>query len=130
MAPARLTQGLVYRRGSRSATNFTPRAGVDTRGRRGQAAGLSTFEPFELGSGEKAQVIDLGLLPSSLQAFADDPGEGGTAGHVSIVPVDAGGNIDQTLLDEWAAARETGQTHPLTAAVQEAVIEVRTRRKS
>jgi hypothetical protein len=76
--------------------------------------------------GEKVQVIDVSLLSSPLQALADDPAAGGTVGHVAITPVDREGNVDQALLDAWADFRGTGQTHPLTAAVHEAVIEVRT----
>jgi hypothetical protein len=125
MPPARRNQGLVYRRGSRTSDNFTPRPDRDTSGSEGQAPGLSAFEPFQLGLGEKVQVVDLSLLPSSLQALADDPGAGGIPGHVSIAPVNERGEVDRAVLAEWASTRGTGQVHPLTAAVLEAVVEVR-----
>jgi hypothetical protein len=75
-----------------------------------------------LHSGEKVQVIDLSLLQGPLQALADDPGEGGTPGHVAIVPVDADGNVDQALLEEWADARNADLPHPLTDLVLAAVV--------
>jgi hypothetical protein len=56
---ARGVPQLVYRGGSRTPTNLTPRPGVDT-------TGLSTFETLEqaVGPGQKAQVIDTMRLRS------------------------------------------------------------------
>jgi len=129
MPPTPTNQGLVYRSGTRTVANFTPRPGRDTVARSGQAPGLSTSLPHELAPGDKVQVLDLSLLQGPLRAFADDPSEGGTPGHVTIAPVDANGNIDQALLEEWADARATGATHPLTDLVLAAVVQVNVRKQ-
>ncbi len=120
MAPVLRTQGFVYRRGSRSDANFTPRPGRDTVGRPGRIPGLSTVESLQ--PGERGQKIDLVRLALPLRAWADDPGLGGTAGHVSIAPVDDAGAFDQQQLDDWAASRSTGHRHALTQAVLTAVV--------
>lgn len=129
MPPTPTSQGVVYRSGNRTEQNFTPRPGKDTTGRPGQAPGLSTFRPYELGPREKVQVIDLTLLQSPLRAFDDDPTEGGTAGHVSIVPVDSAGEVDQALLEEWARSRGSSPAHRLTELVLAAVVQVNLRRQ-
>jgi hypothetical protein len=117
------TVRVVYRLGPFRATNFTPRPGKDTVGRPGQAPGLSTFEVIRLGRKDKAQVIDLALLQPPLQAIPDDPGADGTPGHVSIVPVDDTGAVDQQLLDAWASWRIQSSIHPLTQIVMDAVVQ-------
>jgi hypothetical protein len=77
-----------------------------------------------LGPKDRAQVIDLALLKPPLQGIPDDPGAGGTPGHVSIVPVDDSGTVDQQLLDEWASWRAQHNTvHPLTQIVLDAIVQ-------
>jgi hypothetical protein len=123
-------QGIVYRGGSRSPDNFTPRHGKDTVGRPGQAPGLSTFENIELAAepGEKAQVIDLSRLRPPLVGFLDDASLKGTPGHVAIAPVDATGDVDQELLEEWARTRGTDSPHRLTEMILAAVVRTNVRR--
>lgn len=96
----------VYRGGSASADNLTPRPGVDN-------TGLSTFDTVEAATppGGKAQVIDTGRL-SSLSAVPDAP----PPGHVSITPG------DPALVEQWAATRGTGQVHPYTQELQNAIV--------
>lgn len=121
MPPVPKTTGIVYRRGGLTGRNFTPRED-DLEGEPGAAAGLSTNE--SLPQGVKGHAIDLALLPPGLRAFADDPAEaGGEAGHVSIVPVNPQGEIDHEALERWAQARESGEDHPLTQLLLEAVVE-------
>jgi RHS repeat-associated protein len=99
------TPSVVYRGGSRTADNMTPRPGVDT-------GGLSTFET--LGSfrpGTKVQVINVSKL-KRLLATPDAP----PPGHVSIHPADLAEVAD------WAATRGTGQVHPYTQELLEAII--------
>jgi RHS repeat-associated protein len=95
---------LLYRGGSATPNNFTPRPLIDS-------TGLSTFDTLEAATppGGKAQVIDVSKL-KSLLAIPDAPPEG----HVSITPEDA------ALLEEWAATRGTGQVHPLTQELLDA----------
>jgi hypothetical protein len=76
-----------------------------------------------LSKGEKGQEIDLALLRFPLPAIADNPEEGGTPGHVTIVPVNEAGEIGQPLLEEWAASRDTDVQHPLTRILLEAIVE-------
>ncbi len=76
-----------------------------------------------LDAGTKGQRIDLSLLRPPLMVFADDPAEGGEAGHVAIAPVDVSGAIDGRLLEEWASYRDREGQHPLTAMLLEAVVE-------
>jgi hypothetical protein len=100
---------LVYRGGSAKPDNLTPRPGVDR-------TGLSTFDNLEAATppGGKAQVIDTSKLKPLLVAMPDAP----PPGHVSIGP------LDPALIDEWAATRGTGQTHPLTGAIAYAIVDV------
>jgi hypothetical protein len=113
---------MVYRKGSASPDNCTPRLGKDTAGAPGQAPGLSTFETVELKAGERAQIIDLGQLNAPLRGIPDDPRLGGIEGHVSIVPVDGTGNIDSRGLQDWAVSRGTGSIHPFTQIVRDAIV--------
>ena len=124
MATARRKQGAVYRFGPPSERNCTPRAEKDTAGRPGQEPGLSTFETPP-GGRRKVQKIDLALLREPLAAFADDPAEGGTPGHVAIAPVNkATGEIDYEKLREWAAFREQeGEVHEFTQIVLDSIVE-------
>jgi hypothetical protein len=109
-----MKNGLVYRGGSKTPQNLTPRPGIDR-------TGLSTFN--DLGKavkpGGKAQVIDVSHLDPSLQAVRDlfPPG------HVSIRPV------DPTLMVEWASTRGTGTIHPFTQMVIDAIVDTVTRPK-
>jgi len=68
---------IVYRGGSRTADNLTPRPGVDIQG-------LSTFETLELAvqPDGKAQSIGLFRLQAPLVGVPDAP----PPGHVSIRP--------------------------------------------
>jgi hypothetical protein len=127
MVTAHGTARLVYRRGRLTESTFTPRPGIDTASRPGQAPGLSTFETLSLRRGEVAQVIEVALLQPPLRAVPDDVAAGGTPGHVSITPVDAAGGVDQRLLEDWAATRGRSPTHPLTDNVLQAVVQINVR---
>ena len=96
---------VVYRGGSRTPDNLTPRPGIDIQG-------LSTFETLEFAvqPGSKAQAIDVSRLPAPLVAVPDAP----PPGHVSIRH---GFELIPEVLQvtaEWAASRGTGVTHPYT----------------
>ena len=120
MPPTQTSSGFVYRRGSLTAKQFTPRE-QDAQAGPGTAPGISTARTLE--AGVKGQKIDHARLPPGLRAFEDDLGEGGTDGHVAIVPVDEGGAIDRRRLDEWVASREAENEHELTRLLMEAVVE-------
>ena len=111
---------IVYVWGNLTADNFTPRPGRDTVGRAGQEPGLSAFQTPP--AGRKSQGIDLDSLRLPLKAFFDKPDEGGTEGHVSIAPADHSGKIDAKALEEWVAFRMTGQVHPFTQIIFDAVV--------
>ena len=85
--------GLVYRGGSKSDKNLTPRTkDVD---------GLSTFNKPIAG---KNQVINTSKL-TNLEAVPDNP----KSGHVSIKPK------DMSKMQEWIDSRDCPDTtHPLT----------------
>ncbi len=119
MPPTLQTAGTVYRCGAATKANLTPRPGRDTVGRTGQMPGLSTFGSLQ--ASVKGQQIDLALLQMPLRAFADDSAEGGTAGHVTIVPINEAGEVDRALLDEWAATRATDEHHRLTDLIVAAI---------
>jgi hypothetical protein len=104
-----MRSGVVYRGGSDTPTNLTPRPGIDT-------TGLSTFDNLETAvkPGGKAQVIDVSRLKPPLQAISDPS----PPGHVSIAP------SNPVLLEEWAATRGTETIHPLTQIVKDAIIGV------
>lgn len=127
MLPSIRTSGFVFRRGRLTEKTFTPRPGIDTVWRPGQAPGLSTFETLSLRRGEVAQVIDVAFLQPPLQAIPDDVAAGWTPGHVSIAPVDTAGSIDQQMLDEWAATRGQSSAHALTGNVLQAVVQINVR---
>jgi hypothetical protein len=112
---------VVYRRGSLTDDNFTPRAGKDTIGRPGQQAGLSASDV--LPPSGKAQGIDTGALEAPLKAIPDDPKQGGTRGHFAIAPVDVMGEVDLELLEDWAMSRGTGRRHELTQRLLDAVVQ-------
>ena len=104
--PANPVPEFLFRGGSRSATNFTPRPDVDV-------TGLSAFDSLDnrlFGPGKPVQVIQTNLL-KDLQAVRDGPG-----GHYSIRP------DDDAILAEWAASRGNDTVHPLTHEVLETIV--------
>lgn len=105
---------LVYRSGSASWDNLTPRSG--------DLDGLSTFDSLEraVKPGGKAQVIDTSKL-RLLTAVLSEPPEG----HVSLTLVPH----DPVCLTQWAAARGTGTIHPLTQDVYDAIVDTAKRPK-
>jgi hypothetical protein len=121
MVDAAASPRLLYRLGRRSPGNFAPRTGKDTIGQVGRPPGLSTLESVQLGPGQLAQVIGLDLLQPPLRPIPDDPSQGGVAGHFAIAPVDNAGLVNQSLLEEWAAARGNQPPHPLTVNLLKAV---------
>lgn len=129
MATVRGMSRLIYRRGRENEKTFTPRPGIDTIGRPGQVPGHSTFETLSLRRDQGAQVIDVTLLQLPLQAIPDNVAKGGTPGHVSITPVDAAGDVDQLLLEEWAATCGQAPAHPLTRNVMRAVVQTNVRQQ-
>ena len=109
----------VYRVGSSTDNNLTPRPGKDTEGPK---RGLSTFETLEEAArpGGKAQEIETDNL-SNLDAIQNGSGSNT---HVSIRPE------RQEQLEEWAAARGSDETHAYTAEVRSAITqEVRREKK-
>ena len=117
---------IVYRSGSQTSDNFTPRPEKDTTSKPGKKPGLSTFETLvalKLLPGVKAHKLDLNLLKPPLQAFPDDSIQGGNPGHVAIAPVTPEGNIDQSLLENWASCRRTGVVHILTQVILDCIVE-------
>lgn len=111
---------IVYVWGNLTAANFTPRPGKDTIGGPGRKPGLSAS--VAIPHGKKAQGIDTDKLKPPLQAFADDPDQGGTPGNFAIAPADARGDVDVESLMGWAMSRNTGQTHEFTQIALDAVI--------
>jgi hypothetical protein len=114
--PQRIQAGIVYRAGSHTADNCTPRPGLDTV----HPAGLSTYTTIERAlerGGKKAQTIDLARLPPTLAGFMDEEG------HVAIVPVDPDGKVDFCQLNEWAACRGTEKMHQFTQLVLDAIVD-------
>lgn len=116
---------IVYRGGSQTDDNLTPRPEKDLEISPGRAPGLSAFDQIEMavGPGAKAQGIDVGRLGGLLWAFPDDPEkEGGVMGHLSIAPIQQDRTIDLELLGEWAAARKSGRVHRLTSVLRNAIV--------
>ena len=120
----RVQDGFVYRKGSDTDLAMTPRPDDDVSADL-QQAGLSTWRDLEaaIPPGKKGQKIDLAKLDQALLGCFQDE-----QGHVSIVPVDAGGNLDMMKLAEWAATRGSGAPHPLTMMVVKAIVEPNVRR--
>ncbi len=111
---------IVYVWGNLTVDNFTPRPGKDTVNAPGQKPGLSASATPP--TGRKVQGIDLDLLASRLKAFPDSVDHGGAEGHIAIAPANAGGEVDTTALEEWAASRGTARIHALTQALLDAVV--------
>lgn len=100
---------IVYRSGSSTPRNLTPRPGkdVDTQPGRRPGLSLSITRPTE----GKCQKIDTSLLAPPLHFFPDDPTVGGSADHGTIAPVDETGEVDAAALEAWAqAARRYGNS--------------------
>ena len=97
----------MYRGGSRSADNLTPRPGVDD-------TGLSTFDTPAAAApnGGKVQVIDTTKLKCTV-ACPDAP----PRGHVSIRPPDA------AEIPGWAGMRGTGQISSYTQDIMDAIVD-------
>ncbi len=106
-----LTDGTVYRGGSGTSQNLTPRLGSDTVGPK---RGLSTFQDLEKAAtpGKKAQAIDVSKLGPDVEAVLNDEN-----GHVSIRPKN---DPDGAKLAAWADQR--GSENPLTDQVYQANI--------
>ncbi len=121
MATERRSRGFVYRLGSRSLNNLTPKP-KDMTGQPGpREPGLSTLE--HLRANEEGVQIDLSLLMHPLRAFVDDPRAFGRSGRVSITPVDDSDKVDTCQLQEWIDSRETDLDHPFTQIVLDAVVD-------
>jgi len=101
-----LTEGYVYRSGSGTDANMTPRPGKDT------TSGLSTS--LEKPTKGKYQIIDIAKLEGTGLEAINDHGS-----HVSIRPKD---DPDFIKLREWADSRESSTTHKYTQALQDAKI--------
>ena len=73
---------------------------------------------------QKAQKIDVALLnETGLSFFPDDPSVGGREGHGVIAPVNAAGEVDLAMLQEWASYRGSGRRHRFTQSVLNAIVE-------
>ena len=97
---------LIYRGGSDTPSNLTPRPGIDD-------TGLSAFDTPQAAApnGGKVQVIDTTKLQLT-QAIPDAP----PAGHVSVIPADGGS------IAEWAATRGGDVVSPYTADIINAIV--------
>ncbi len=100
--------GTIFRNASGTADSLTPRLGVDDV----PGGGLSFFRGLEYLQPGKYVAVDPNKL-NSLTAILDDA----PPGHVIVAPE------TYAQLQEWAATRGTGITHPLTQEVINAVIE-------
>src|SRR5438093_6040599 len=114
--------GIVYRYGNATAANFTPREKdcIAQPPSPASAPGLSTFRTPDPDPTRKRWALDLGLLPTELCGFADEPALGGFDGHVSIAPISPDGNVDDVALRAWAATRGSETVHAFTHAVMRA----------
>jgi RHS repeat-associated protein len=107
-----ITEGKVFRGGSTSDANLTPRPDNDIEGTK---RGLSTFDTVEKAAkpGDKFQEIDVSKLGPDLEAFRTPDG------HVSIRPKNDQGNAK---LKDWASTRGTDTQSPLTKQVADAIV--------
>ena len=99
-----LTSGIVYRMGSSTDSNLTPRPGKDT------TTGLSTSLEKPLSG--KYQAIDISKL-NELEAVNDH------RSHVLIRPKN---DPDKLKLEEWANTRGTETQHKYTKELKEALV--------
>jgi hypothetical protein len=99
---------IVYRGGSRTLDNLTPRLGDLER----DPPGLSTWRNLAdaLKDNKKAQVIDLNQLPPELLQTIEE------SGHVTIT------TQDWESLIQWADLRSTEAENPLAQAIQNAIV--------
>ena len=120
----------VYRGGSLTDDNFTPRPETDTIALPGRPPGLSTYSSLEMAvePGGKAQEIDLELLQPLLRGFPDQKDQDGIPGHVSIAPATPDGILDYSRLKLWAATRRTGVRDPVTNDLLGAIVRTNVRR--
>lgn len=100
------TEGHVYRMGSGTDSNLTPRPGKDT------TSGLSAS--LEKPTTGKFQAIDVAKLDVTGSEAINDHGS-----HISIRPAE-----DPTFvkLKEWADTRGIERTHKYTQTLQEAKV--------
>jgi RHS repeat-associated protein len=99
-------EGFLYRGGSRTPKNMTPRPGIDT-------DGLSTFNgPDKFNPGDKVQVIDTSKLKNLFGRPDPSP-----PGHVTVTP------RDPSQMGPWAASRDGGPIHPLTQELLDALVD-------
>lgn len=107
-------EGFVFRGGSSTIDNLTPRPGIDVEG-------LSTFNTLEAAvkPGQKAQVIYTPGLKNPLVAVPDPHI---APGHVSIRPGTGLTSEVSSSIEQWAATRGTGTAHPYTKVIQEAIV--------
>lgn len=104
---AEIAPRYLYRGGSRTPTNMTPRPGIDN-------TGLSTFDNAAAAAphGGKVQVIDTSKLKCTLACPDVSPPR-----HVSIQPY----SIDD--ISGWAGTRGTSVVHPYTQDVLDAIVD-------
>ncbi|HXC79179.1 MAG TPA: fibronectin type III domain-containing protein [Candidatus Acidoferrum sp.] len=108
-AGEKLAADIVYRGGSDTLNNLTPRA-IDLEGE--GAPGLSTWRTAEeaLKGNAKVQVIDLNRLPADLQAIEEEDG------HVIIT------TRDWESLISWSDLRGTDAANPLSEAIRQTIV--------
>lgn len=122
----------LYRSGSGTRENLTPKPKDLDCGPGGTAPGLSLFDSIEkavTAIGKSAQVLDLDRLQAPLRAFPDDLSlPGSIAGHFAICPVGDDGRPDLSALREWVVSRGSGGNHALTQLVINAIVDVEKRK--
>ncbi len=115
------TAQIAFRLGSATDDALTPRE-KDLGGSPGSRPGLSielTVPPV----GKKVRQLDVVMLRrNGLKVFPDIVAEGGREGHATLAPVTDDGEVDQAKLQERASYRGTGQRHPFTQAVLDAIL--------
>lgn len=112
LSPGQSGGGFIYRGGSATDQNLTPRSPQDLSG---DKRGLSTFANpahVQRNGFAKAQEIDPARLGDELSAIAN--GRGDSDSHVSVRPA------SDELLREWAETRAKGG-HRLTMDVRRAI---------
>lgn len=112
LSPSQAGGGFIYRGGSATDQNLTPRSPQDLSG---DKRGLSTFANpahVQRNGFAKAQEIDPARLGDELSAIAN--GRGDNDSHVSVRPA------SDELLREWADTRAKGG-HRLTMDVKRAI---------
>jgi hypothetical protein len=101
------SSGLLYRAATGSPDSLTPRTSDIVPG-----GGLSFWDSIDkIGPGEKYVAVDPQKL-KTLEAFPDN----NPTGHVTVRPKSL------ESLQDWGSSRGTGNTHPLTQEVLNAVV--------